>query len=46
MDLTVRELAKLLGVPEKTVYRWIEKEGLPAYRLHEQYRLNRVEVQE
>src|SRR5882724_522994 len=46
MDLTVRELAKLLKVPEKTVSRWIEKEDLPAYRLHEQYRLNRVELQE
>src|SRR5205807_401541 len=37
---------KLLRVPEKTVYRWIKKDGLPAYRLHEQYRLNRVELQE
>jgi PTS system nitrogen regulatory IIA component len=46
MDLTVRELAKLLEVPEKTVVLWIEKEALPAYRLHEQYRLNRVELQE
>jgi PTS system nitrogen regulatory IIA component len=46
MDLTVRDVAKLLKVPEKTVYRWIEKEQLPAYRLHEQYRLNRVELQE
>jgi PTS system nitrogen regulatory IIA component len=46
MDLTVRDVAKLLKVSEKTVYRWIEKEDLPAYRLHEQYRLNRVELQE
>ena len=46
MDLTVRELAKLLKVPEKTVVHWIEKKALPAYRLHEQYRLNRVELQE
>jgi len=46
MDLTVRDVAKLLKVPEKTVYRWIEKEDLPAYRLHEQYRLNRVELLE
>src|SRR5438445_10258620 len=46
MDLTVRDLAKLLKVSENTVYRWIEKDDLPAYRLHEQYRLNRVELQE
>lgn len=46
MDLTVRDLAKLLQIPERTVVRWIEKEELPAYRLHEQYRLNRVELQE
>jgi PTS system nitrogen regulatory IIA component len=46
MDLTVRDLARMLDVSERTVQRWIEKKGLPAYRLHEQYRLNRVEVQE
>jgi nitrogen PTS system EIIA component len=46
MDLTVRELAKLIDVSEKTIVRWIEKEELPAYRLHEQYRLNRVELLE
>lgn len=46
MDLTVRDLADLLTVPEQTILRWIERDGLPAYRLHEQYRLNRVELQE
>lgn len=46
MDLTIRDLAELLAVPEATIVRWIQKDGLPAYRLHEQYRLNRVELQE
>ena len=46
MDLTVRELARLLNVSEKTVHRWVRDRELPAYRLHEQYRFNRVEVQE
>ena len=46
MDLTVRDLAELLNVSERTVQSWIENRGLPAHRLHEQYRLNRVELQE
>jgi PTS system nitrogen regulatory IIA component len=46
MDLTARDLARLLNVSEKTIYRWIRDRALPAYRLHEQYRFNRVEVQE
>lgn len=46
MDLRVREAAQLLRVSEKTVYRWIRQGRLPAYRVHEQYRLNRVELQE
>ena len=30
MQLTVRAVSKLLKVPEKTVYRWIEQDDLPA----------------
>jgi nitrogen PTS system EIIA component len=45
MNLTVRNVCALLGVPEKTVYRWID-EGLPAYRVNDQYRFNRAELLE
>ena len=46
MTLTVKDVARLLSVSEKTVYRWIRQGDLPAYRVHEQYRFNRAEILE
>ncbi|MEW6411234.1 MAG: PTS sugar transporter subunit IIA [Candidatus Zixiibacteriota bacterium] len=46
MVLTVKDVAKLLGVSEKTVYRWIGQGSLPAYQIHDQYRFNRAELLE
>lgn len=44
MQLTVRDVAQLFKVSERQVYKWIAREGLPAYRVHEQYRCNRAEL--
>ncbi|MBI4845011.1 MAG: PTS sugar transporter subunit IIA [Candidatus Omnitrophica bacterium] len=44
MQLSVKDLSKLLNVTEKTIYRWIKKRKIPVYRIHEQYRFNRVEI--
>ena len=44
--VTVRDAAQLLGVPEKTVYRWVEERGLPVHRVHGQFRFNRAELLE
>lgn len=46
MQLTVRNVAELLNVSEKSVYRWITEGNLPAYRVSGQYRFNRAEVLE
>ena len=46
MDLSVREVAQLLGVTEKTVHRWLREKAIPAHRLHDQFLFNRVEIQE
>ena len=46
MDLSVREVAQLLGVTEKTVHRWLREKEIPTHKLHDQYRFNRVEIQE
>jgi PTS system nitrogen regulatory IIA component len=46
MNVTLREAARLLHVSEKTLYRWIQKGVLPAYRVHDEYRFNRVELEE
>ena len=46
MQLTIHDAARLLQVSEKTIYRWIRKGELPAYRFHDQYRFNEVELEE
>ena len=46
MQLNVRDVAKLLNVNEKTVYRWVQSGNLPAYRLNNHYRFNRAELLE
>ena len=46
MTLKVREAAELLKVSEKTIYRWITQQKLPAVRHGDQYRLNRAELLE
>lgn len=46
MQLTVRDVAELLNISEKTVYRWIEERKLPGYRLSGQYRFHRAELLE
>lgn len=46
MQLAVRDVAGLLNVSEKTIYRWVKEGKLPAYRVNDQYRFNRAEVLE
>lgn len=46
MDLKVRDVARLLNVSEDTVYRLAREGSLPVHRVGEQYRFNRVELQE
>ena len=44
MRLTIQDAAEMLGVSEKTVYRWIKRGTLPVYRISDQYRFNRSEL--
>ncbi len=44
MQLTVRDVSKLLNVSERTIYRWIKMASIPAYRIHDQYRFNKSEI--
>lgn len=46
MQIDVREAARLLTISEKTVYRWIRRGILPAYRISGQYRFSRAELLE
>lgn len=46
MQLNVRELSKFLSVTERTIYRWIKLASIPFYKIHDQYRFNRLEILE
>ena len=46
MQLSVKDVANLLKVNEKTIYRWLKKGSLPAYRVGDHYRFNRAELLE
>lgn len=46
MQLTARDAARLLGVPEETLERWLRTGELPATRVNEQYRLNKIDLLE
>jgi len=46
MNLSVRDMANVPGVSEKTIYRWIKLQTIPAYRVQDQYRFNRAEILE
>jgi PTS system nitrogen regulatory IIA component len=46
MQLTVRDVSKLLNVSEGTIYRWIKEGTIPACRVHDQHRFNRAEILE
>lgn len=44
MQISVKELAAMLNVTERTVYRWIKEQTIPFYKVHDQYRFNRVDI--
>jgi len=46
MQLDLREASLFLGVDEGTVYRWVKRGDLPAARVHDQYRFDRVDLLE
>jgi PTS system nitrogen regulatory IIA component len=46
MQLSVREVARLLKVSENTVYRWVDERFLPAQQINSQYYFNKAELLE
>ena len=46
MLIKTNEVAELLAVEEKVVFKWIEKEGLPATMVNGTYRMNRLDLLE
>lgn len=45
MDLKLKDVAQLLDVSEETVRRWISNSKIPYYRLNQQYRFSRSEIE-
>ena len=45
MDLKLRDVAQLLDVSEETVRRWVSNSKIPYYRLNQQYRFCRSEIE-
>lgn len=46
MQLTARDAARLLGVSEAAMHKWLRSGELPATRVNERYRLNKVDLLE
>ena len=42
--LSVEEIADHLGVTKDSIYRWIEKRGLPAHKLGKLWKFKKNEV--
>ncbi len=45
MDLKLRDVAELLNVSEATVGRWIDEDRIPYYRLNQEFRFSRHEIE-
>jgi len=46
MQLSIKDVAKLLNVDDKTLYGWIKQGDIPVYRINEQCRFNKAEILE
>ena len=46
MMVKAGEIAGLLGVDEKTVVKWVKKQGLPATLVNDNYQINRMDLLE
>ncbi len=45
MDLKLKDVAELLNVSETTIRRWISDSKIPYYRLNQQFRFSRSEIE-
>jgi PTS system nitrogen regulatory IIA component len=46
MDLKIKDIVELLKISEKTLYRWLKEKKIPAYKINQQYRFSRTEINE
>lgn len=46
MDLTIKDVANLLNVSQATIQDWIVQGAIPCYRIDDQYRFSRIEIED
>lgn len=46
MDLTIKDVADLLNVSQPTINQWIIEGSIPCYRVADQYRFSRIEIED
>lgn len=46
MELSVQDAARVFGVSEPTILRWVKREGMPSFSINGRYRFNRVDLLE
>src|SRR5262249_35816962 len=46
MQLSVRDVMRVFNVPEKTIFRWLNHDAMPACCVNGQFRFNRAELLE
>lgn len=46
MDLEIQDVADLLNVSEVTIRTWLDEGKIPAYRIQDQYRFSRFEIED
>ena len=44
--LSVKDIATYLGVRRETIYKWMERKGMPAYKVGHLWKFRRDEVDE
>lgn len=44
--LSINEITKHLGISNDTVYKWIDKNGMPAHRMGRLWKFKKFEVDE
>jgi PTS system nitrogen regulatory IIA component len=46
MDLGIQDVAELLNVSEETIRHWLSEKTIPYYRMDDQFRFNRAEIED
>lgn len=46
MDLQVKDVAELLNLSETTILKWLSEGKIPSYKLNEEHRFNRAEIED